>query len=284
MSSFPGPLIDVLSEDSYNAEHLPGAVNLCVYETAFLDKAKEQYPDLDTPLTVYGCGDDTLEAELAVGKLKEAGYRKVESLPGGLTAWKSGGGQVEAVGAKKSGHDGRIEVDTEASFIQWTGRNLFNFHHGALKLAGGFVELTDGKPVAGEFRVDMASLSCTDLEDSAMNRMLIDHLRSADFFLADEHPFAVFRLVSAEEIPGATSGSPNHRFKGELTLRGATKSLEFDASVAQKEDGSHVAQAMLDLDRTLWGSQYGSGKFFARLGQHVVNDLVHLHLKVVTKP
>ena len=41
---------------------------------------------------------------------------------------------------------------------------------------------------------------------------------------------------------------------------------------------------MIDLDRTQWGSIYGSGKFFARLGQHVVNDLIHLHLKVTTIP
>jgi hypothetical protein len=39
---------------------------------------------------------------------------------------------------------------------------------------------------------------------------------------------------------------------------------------------------MVDFDRTQWGSIYGSGKFFSRLGQHVVNDVIHLHLKIVT--
>ena len=43
MSSSPSdPLIDVLSADSYEAEHIPGAVNLCVYETAFIDKVKRE--------------------------------------------------------------------------------------------------------------------------------------------------------------------------------------------------------------------------------------------------
>ncbi|RYD17052.1 MAG: sulfurtransferase [Verrucomicrobiaceae bacterium] len=283
MSSFPGPLIDVLSEDSYNAEHLPGAVNLCVYETAFLEKVRENYPDLDTPLTVYGCSDDTQEAELAVAKLNEAGYRNVENLLGGLKAWKAGGGHVEASEGNASVPDGGLVVDTEASFIHWTGRNLFNFHHGSLKLGEGWLDVAGGKPAAGELTVEMDSLACTDLTDSTMNRMLIDHLRSADFFLAEEYPVAIFRLQSAEEITGVTNGSPNWRFKGELELRGETKPLEFDASVARNGDGNFVAQAMLDLDRTLWGSEYGSGKFFARLGQHVVNDLVHLHLKVVMR-
>jgi hypothetical protein len=42
-------------------------------------------------------------------------------------------------------------------------------------------------------------------------------------------------------------------------------------------------QAQLDIDRTLWGAVYGSSKFFGRLGQHLVNDVVHLFLKMVTK-
>jgi ABC-type phosphate transport system auxiliary subunit len=62
-----------------------------------------------------------------------------------------------------------------------------------------------------------------------------------------------------------------------------TKPLDFPAVVARKAEGAFAAQARLDLDRTLWGSVYGSAKFFGRLGQHLVNDVVHLYLKVVTK-
>lgn len=283
MSVSPGPLIDLLSPDSYKVEHLPGAVNLCVYETAFLEKVMEKYPDPETPLTVYGCSDATQEAELAVERLREAGYLNVRTVPGGIEGWKATGGQIESFSAPEPLPEGDLKVDTEASFIRWTGRNLFNFHTGSLKLGEGYVELAGGRPVAGEFTVEMDSLACSDLEDSKMNRMLIDHLRSADFFLAEEYPVAIFKLASVEEIDGATEGEPNWRFAGELTLRGETRPLAFEASVARNEDGALVAQAMMDMDRTLWGSVYGSGKFFARLGQHVVNDLVHLHVKVVMK-
>jgi hypothetical protein len=34
---------------------------------------------------------------------------------------------------------------------------------------------------------------------------------------------------------------------------------------------------------TLWGAIYGSAKFFGGLGQHLVNDVVHVYLKAVTK-
>ena len=58
----PSPLIDVLSAESFVAEHLPGSVNICVYETAFIDKMRAAFPDPDTALTVYGLNDSTLEA------------------------------------------------------------------------------------------------------------------------------------------------------------------------------------------------------------------------------
>lgn len=281
MKSNSEAVIDVLSPDSFEAEHVPGAVNFCVYETAFADKVKEAFPDRQVKLTVYGCDDSTREAEVAAARLKEAGYLNVEIMKGGLLGWKAGGGQPEGSATKKE-TTGRYPVDAEASFIHWTGRNLFNYHTGGMRLKGGFVKVVEGRLVAAEIEVDMESLDCSDLTDSAMNGMLIAHLRSDDFFKVDEHPVAKFALSSAEKIEGVTAGLPNHRIQGEFTLRGVTKPVAFDALVAEKAEGGFVAQAVFSIDRTEWGSVYGSGKFFARLGQHVVNDLVHLHLKVAT--
>jgi hypothetical protein len=47
------------------------------------------------------------------------------------------------------------------------------------------------------------------------------------------------------------------------------------------EDGRRITgQGVLQLDRTEYGSQYGSGKLFRFLGKHIVNDHVHLHVKI----
>jgi rhodanese-related sulfurtransferase len=276
-------LIDVLSPESFGSEHVPGAVNFCVYETAFIDKVKEAFPDTATVIKVCGYCDDTREAAIAAERLDAAGYHAVTVMPGGLKGWKDGGKDIEGEGVGTASVSGRREVDAEASFINWTGRNLFNFHTGSLKLKDGHVELRDGLLIGGDIRIDMESLACSDLTDSKMNRMLIDHLRSDDFFSVADHPVAAFGIVSAEPIVDSTSGTPTHRISGDLTLRGKTSRISFDALVAAKEDGSFTAQAMPEIDRTVFGSIYGSGKFFARLGQHVVNDFIHLHLKVVTK-
>src|SRR5260221_10878107 len=88
MLELPSPLIDILSAESFAAEHLPGSVNICFYETAFIDKIRAAFPDPNTALTVYGLNDSTLEAGVALTKLGTAGYMRVSTLPGGLEGWR----------------------------------------------------------------------------------------------------------------------------------------------------------------------------------------------------
>lgn len=284
MSAIPFLIIDVLTPESYAAEHVPGSVNICVYETAFVDKVRAAFPDLASVLTVYGLDHHTREAELAVAKLQSAGYTHVSVLPGGLEGWKARGGEVESTPRENPtpATDGTFPVNTEASAIYWTGRNLFNFHTGSLRLSDGSVHIDGGHLRSGHFTIDMHSLQCADLADAGYNAMLIAHLKHSDFFLADENPVARFAITGAIPHDQATPGVPNYTIRGELTLRGVTLPLEFPAVIAQSPDGTYTAQATLEFDRTLWGAEYGSGKLFARLGQHVVNDFVQLQLKVVT--
>ena len=35
-----------------------------------------------------------------------------------------------------------------------------------------------------------------------------------------------------------------------------------------------------ELDRTAYGSHHGSGKLFRFRDKHLVNDLIHLHVKI----
>ncbi|HEY5893421.1 MAG TPA: YceI family protein [Chthoniobacterales bacterium] len=283
MSAIPHPIIDVLSADSFAEAHIPGAVNLCIYETAFLDKVRTAFPDVAAALTIYGWDDATREAGMAAEKLTAAGYRNIAVLPGGLEGWKSRGGATERgnIPTRKTGSV-RYEVDPAASFVRWTGRNLFNFHTGTLALSSGHVVVENGHLQSGRFTIDMMSLGCSDIMDSALNATLIAHLRSDDFFAVNRFPNADFVISSANLLAGATLGTPNYHIRGDFTLRGVTREIEFPAVIGQQSDGGYTAQAIFGIDRTQWGAIYGSGKFFARLGQHVVNDDIHLHLKVVT--
>ena len=195
--------------------------------------------------------------------------------------WKARGGQIEQ-GTVTKITSGRYELDPAASLVRWTGRNLFNFHTGTLSLGSGHVVVEEGRLQSGRFTVDMTSLRCSDLTDSALNALLIAHLRSDDFFAIDRFPGAEFIIASADALEGVTVGEPNYCLKGDFTLRDVTRSLEFPAVIAPNDKGGFTAQAVVEIDRTLWGSIYGSGKFFARLGPHVVNNAIDLQLKIVT--
>jgi len=84
-------MIDVLSDSSYALEHIEGAKNFSVYEMAFLDNMRKEFPDKDAPITLYGLNDETEEAPRAKYILDASGYTAVGILKGGLEGWKKAG-------------------------------------------------------------------------------------------------------------------------------------------------------------------------------------------------
>ncbi len=282
-------LFHVLPEEHYQCAHLPGAVNACVYEMVFLDKVAEQVTDKAVPILVYGAGGGSLDAEVAAEKLEKAGYTDIRVFTGGLAEWQAKGLATEGSGTsakadiesvKTAPADGTFQVATAESVVRWTGRNLFNHHHGTLKLAGGEIKVVNGVLVVARFTLDMNSLANEDLTDPDYNALLIRHLKDDDFFAVERFPTAEFVCSKAEALDACTPGTPNFTLHGALTLRGITRDLSFPAVIAAADADHLTGQAEIDLDRTQFGANYGSGRLFAFLGKHVVNDHVHLHLKL----
>jgi polyisoprenoid-binding protein YceI/rhodanese-related sulfurtransferase len=275
-------LIHVLPEEHFAQQHLPGAVNACVYEMIFLSKVAELVPDKSAAIIVYGAGDPSLDSATAAEKLEKAGYTNVRDFRGGLTEWLQNGLVVEGTGLQGDSCqvDGVYELDTDTSVVRWTGRNLFNHHQGTVKLAGGRIEVQTGALKAASFTLDMNCIVCEDLVDTAYNALLIRHLRDDDFFAVDRFPTAEFVCEHAEPLPSCTPGTPNYTLHGKMTLRGVTQPLSVPAVIAAADVDHLTGQAQFELDRTQFGSHYGSGKLFAFLGKHVVNDHIHLHIKL----
>lgn len=278
-------LIHVLPEEHFACEHLPGAVNACVYETIFPSKVAELVPDKSTAIIVYGAGGDSLDATTAAEKLAKAGYTNVAGFTGGIAEWKKNNLPLEGtcVEIVPTTPHGSYELDTETSIVRWTGRSLFNHHHGTLKLSGGHIEIQNGTLHSARFTLDMNSIACEDLADTVFNAMLIRHLRDDDFFAVDRFPNAEFICDHADPLPACTPGTPNYALHGTITLRGVTRPLSFPAVIASADADHLTGQAQFELDRTQFGSHYGSGRLFAFLGKHVVNDHVHLHIKLQAK-
>jgi rhodanese-related sulfurtransferase len=281
-------LVDVLNPEDYAAKHIAGARNACVYEMVFLDRIGECVADKDTPVVVYDASGSTRTAFTAREKLERAGYRSVAVLEGGLASWCAAGLPLETgeAGAASPGaaRDGHYVLDLEKSGLEWIGRNINSRHYGRINFSEGEVSIAEGIPACGHFVLNMSSITNQDLQDAGWREMLHRHLKSEDFFDVERFPKASLVLNGASKLSGSTPGTPNVEFFGTLTIKETARAITFTAVVDAQSDGSIKAQAALDFDRTLWGVTYGSGKFYERLGMHLVHDLISIELFLVARP
>ena len=86
-------LVDVLSESSYGARHIPGAKNIPKGEIG--ERAPKELPDKEKEIIVY-CSSSTCAASpQAAEKLKEMGYTNVKHYKDGLAGWQEAGNKFE---------------------------------------------------------------------------------------------------------------------------------------------------------------------------------------------
>ena len=284
-------LIDVMVDDHFRVVHLPGAINVCVYEIIFLDNIARLIPEKDSEIVIYGLSDQSLEAATAAEKLVGAGYRNVSVLQGGLKGWKASGyeldgediGIVDRVEPAMTSENTWYLVDTEQSIIHWFGRNRNTTHHGTLKVYSGEIGIRDGK-IEGAFEIDMTSIRDIDLEGDPLQPHLIAHLKSEDFFFVKLFPKAFFTIRSADQIEEVPSSLPNFRIQGIFEMRGLKNDIEFLATASALEEGFIKVEAHFDIDRTRWGVLYGSSRFFEHLGYHLVYNPISLQVRLVAAP
>lgn len=286
-------LIDTSLEEVFQAAHLPTAQNACVFEVTFLDQVKalrgiEADPRTQRrPIVLYGNSAHSLASVTAAEKLEAAGFGNLHVYGGGLAEWREANFPLEGSGhfpkTFSSIEDRDYQVDRAESRLEWTGRSLTSTHRGTITIASGWITVQNHHLTGGEFVADMTSIANTDLEDSSLRSALLHHLESDDFFDVARFPEARFVLQSMEPIPGATPGAPNYQIRGQLRLKDVLRGLDFLAVIDRADDGALVGRADFDIDRTLWNVRYGSGKFYEKLGMHLVCDFISLDLKIVAR-
>jgi polyisoprenoid-binding protein YceI len=280
-------LIDLLSTEHFDSQHIPGAQNVCVFQASFSDDLAVTVPDKQVPIVVYGASIRSQDAAIALEKLDRAGYEHLTFLEGGLEAWRGAGYDLEGVATDQQDDpqttvtlpDGQYTVDSDASQVEWAGRNPNTSHNGTVDIAKGVISIKD-KTIAGRVEIDMNTIHNINLEGDESQPVLEAHLRSDDFFFTKMFPKAVFTVKEAKRIEPGWLTAPNYHVSGELNLRGVSADLEFDATVALIEDGSLVMEAHFDIDRTRWKVIYGSTRFFEHLGMHKVFDLLSFQIRV----
>ncbi len=284
-----GVLVDTLPPEHFEARHIPGAVNSCVYEVIFLDTLAGLVPEKLTRTVLYGAGPKSRDCRVAADKLARAGYTNVAIFPGGLEAWRAEGNPLEGTDpqAVEPPHPA-LELEPKAyallpeeSVIRWSGRNNSGGHHGLLFVSKG---MFDGSgELSASFTLDMTSLWNLDLEGDEMQPVLEAHLKSDDFFFTTLFPEAVFTTTRIKLVEDGEITRPNAMMQGVLALRGMENEIAFPAHIRNLADGRIVVIGNLDFDRTQWGVIYGSSRFFQYLSYHVVFDFISIDFRLVLK-
>jgi polyisoprenoid-binding protein YceI len=175
------------------------------------------------------------------------------------------------------------KIDTTASSVQWkAGKKIGSFHDGDVKVKDGKVE-TDAK---GQIKsatvvVDMKTIGNSDMKDKPdMQKKLVGHLSSDDFFKVDKHPESTFELTSISPKAGSKD---EYVVKGKLTMIGSSQPVEFPAKISN-DKSTITGTGTVKIERLKWGLQYGSGSIFKSLtADKIINDSFDLTLNLVAK-
>ena len=165
--------------------------------------------------------------------------------------------------------DGKKEINTETSEINWTGEKVTGSHNGTIQLESGHLMMEDDKIVGGEFVMDMSTITVTDLTGENKGK-LEGHLKSEDFFGIENHPKAKLVITSA-----ATKGDGTFGVVADLTIKEKTNPVTFDLKM---EENSATTQ--LTIDRSKYDVRYGSGSFFDNLGDKTIYDNFQLDVNL----
>lgn len=153
-------------------------------------------------------------------------------------------------------------INPATSRVTWKGYKVLGSHEGKINISGGNLEFAEGVLTGGEITIDMNSITCTDLEGGTADK-LVGHLNSDDFFGVANHPTASLKITKV----ASRGKAGEYKVTGDLTIKGITKSIKFDTTIAD-----NTATSNLKIDRSEFNIQYGSGSFFDNLGDKTIYD------------
>lgn len=169
-------------------------------------------------------------------------------------------------------NNGTYFVDTERSSISWTGNMVGGkTHTGKAPIQEGSITVQDDSIQDNSLIINLNNISSDEGLDD-----LVTHLKSPDFFNTAEFPNATF------VAKGVTVSSPGaFNITGDLTIKGITNEIIVSSIVTESENRYHLSGST-EIDRTLWDVRFGSGKFFADLGDKAIKDMLEIEFDIWT--
>jgi len=162
-----------------------------------------------------------------------------------------------------------FKLAASQSIIDWVGRKVTGAHNGTIALKDGTLTVEDGQLTGGHFVADTTSIKILDVTDPATNAQFAGHLASDDFFSTEKYPEAVFEIT----------GVNNKRVDGNLTIKGITHPVSFDANV-HVVGNTLTASGKITIDRTKYDMKFRSGNFFQNLGDTLIYNDFDLNVNI----
>jgi polyisoprenoid-binding protein YceI len=148
----------------------------------------------------------------------------------------------EPLPAEPTISDGTHPIDLSESFIEWSGRNLLKKHRGRIGLRSGQLEFAHGRLTGGRAVIDLNNIVCSDLHGTEWHDVLINHLRSDDFFDVERFPEALVVITGARRIDDASPERPNLEIDVVITRESARPIFpQIPVSAAVDRHGDAVA-------------------------------------------
>ena len=175
--------------------------------------------------------------------------------------------------------DGAIyTIDTLNSKVEWKGYKVVKSdntsHFGTIKFESGEITVKDEKLESGTFVAKVTSLESVDLKDDAEQKGELEgHLKSGDFFEVEKFPTASYEITKVSET--TNGGDYNTVLEGNLTIKGITKPVKFNANVVVKDGNVSIATEPTDIKREEFGV-----KFAMPVQNGVLKDEVTLQIAV----
>jgi polyisoprenoid-binding protein YceI len=177
-------------------------------------------------------------------------------------------------------------VASDVSKVMWEGSKPVGTHKGTVNVSEGSITVDGGAIVGGSFTLDMNSITVLDLEGEKKGYLEshlkgLDDKKADDFFNVNKFPTAKYEITKVTKKEGDANG--NALVYGNLTLKGATKSVGFTANVDVADGIVKVSTPQFKIDRTEWGIKYGSPSFFENLADKAIDNDIVLSISLVAK-
>lgn len=168
-------------------------------------------------------------------------------------------------------------VDTLNSKVEWKGFKVVKSdntsHIGTLKFGSSKVTVKDNQLESGHFVIDMNSLTDDDLTNLEYNAKLVGHLKSPDFFETGKFPTASYEITKISVAP--EESDYNTILDGNLTLKGITKPVTFNANVKAANGELSIATEPKDINRDEFGV-----KFQMPAAEGLIKNEINIQIKV----